>query len=244
MLFYPSKQPDGYGAVYGDLYEFDGKLVFDEARFKKTDNGYQFFGNVTGVRGIQKKGEFDKAWEPALLQLEIHNRAYSYISKKGGVETKIDAQPSDTELFLCQRIESDPALFISDSHDLKGFIAFNALGIKSLLTGVNNAGNVLEPGTIAFLLANVCQFEKTEISKTTNIPKSGFGAGSGMRGELTPTRLEAKLEFVNRMLSPYTDGENKPKTLVTLALILKDVDADFPQISADIRSMILAVLSS
>ncbi|MBD1921753.1 hypothetical protein H6F77_11685 [Microcoleus sp. FACHB-831] len=245
MLYYPPKDGQIYGQLFGKFEDFSGKVTFSEGKLQKSDNGYILYCWAEEVTDVEKQGDRAWKWEPAFIQIPIHAKEYEKSTKLGDTWKKENVTPQYHEVYFCKIFAADEPYYLSEEKNLKGFLKFDSYGGKHLLTGIDNNGRPLPEQTLEFLRDNAIYIEHCEPDKIKGLPEvKKKGSWGGGYSESATVRLESKWKFVIDKLAPYPDGTEPPKNLKDLACYLYDIKHDWPDVGNIVEQLVIAIFES
>lgn len=244
MLYYPPKDGQIFGQLFGKFEDFSGKVTFSEGKLQETDTGYILYCWAEEVTDVEKQGDRAWKWEPALIQIPIHAKEYEKNTRIGDTWKKENVTPQYHEIYFCKTFAADPGYYLNPDKNLKGFLKFDSYGGKHLLTGIDNNGRPLPEQTLEFLRDNAIYLEQCEPDKIKALPEvKKKGSWGGSSAEPKAKQLESKWAFIIDKLAPYGDGTEAPKGLRELACLLYDYKTEWPEVGDIMERLVIAILN-
>ncbi len=225
---------DPYGKLKGDKKDTWMKVSFSDAKVHSIDNGYVIAGNFTSYSGITRSFKPEQSIESGLCALPLYNTDYDLWTKDiTGKNKPVSTQPSRAEKTLCQWIESDRELWLSEAKNIVGS-----------LTLCPDAQLVdLSDDDLLDLLKSSCQIDP--IDNTGNLPTYKVFTGSyKKKGSSTFLSPSEKVKFIkdeicSSLAAIQFNSENSLGLLIQQMQIEHKDDPKFIEIYFDLLKALI-----
>jgi len=214
MPFWINEAKQGSKYATATCYKWDElsancAIEFTECVLRQTETGIKAFFYATKFTDV-KKGKADNfQFEPGLISIEFHDRAYDKREKVGDEWKTVKAEPSDLEVFWCDLLGEvkDPLI--------KGFFTFSIPPILRMMisTGVDTKGNKLDDSLLNFQKGQYIFVEPvndpakyvldTDLTAEIKATGKSYGGGSS-KAQSECDRLAERFDFFKRQLEPYS----------------------------------------
>ena len=181
-----------YAQLKGDKSEAFFKLVLDEARFYKQDDGYLLWAYIKEYQGVVRSFKPENPIEPGLCAIPFYDREYQIRRKdKDGTWHTDKQQPSIFEVKLCKQIAEKESFYTSTDSAIMGFITH----IPNAMLSVHDLN--------ALSLQMAQSISVTETPSTDKLPDFNTFSNTTSRGSYGRSKapsMEEKLAFIKKQM--------------------------------------------
>lgn len=153
--FYNAYGESKFAQIKGDKALDYCKVIFEEAKLYKQDNGYVLAGQFSIISGLQRAYGNDPI-NPCLCELPIYDSEYE-LREKNATTSKWEAikvQPSTSEKTLCRIIKENESSYIAEGRALKGEFSFAPNGLLEGKDDLNVYAEVVRQWNVEAITAS------------------------------------------------------------------------------------------